>query len=123
MHEPSRGATDAASAPTVALPSLRVSPGAVIADRYEVLAPLGEGGMGAVFRVLDRELREEIALELLRAEIADAPGMLERFRREAKLARRVTHPNVARTFDLGSWNGAPAAPARSGRRRSPPPGR
>lgn len=100
------GGGDAASAPTVALPSLRLAPGALIADRYEVLSALGEGGMGAVFRVLDRELREEIALKILRVEIADAPGMLDRFRREVKLARRVTHPNVARTFDLGSWNGA-----------------
>jgi len=97
---------DAASAPTVALPSLRLGPGALIGDRYEILSALGEGGMGAVFRVLDRELREEIALKVLRVEIADAPGMLDRFRREVKLARRVTHPNVARTFDLGTWNGA-----------------
>jgi eukaryotic-like serine/threonine-protein kinase len=55
--------------------------------------------------VLDRELRDEIALKILRPEIADAPGMLERFRREVKLARKVTHPNVARTFDLGAFQG------------------
>jgi len=96
---------DVASAPTIALPSLRLTPGSVIADRYELLAAIGEGGMGAVFRVLDRELREEIALKVLRPEIADAPGMLDRFRREVKLARRVTHPNVARTFDLGGYQG------------------
>jgi eukaryotic-like serine/threonine-protein kinase len=99
------GSFDVASAPTIALPSLRLTPGGVIADRYEILAPLGEGGMGAVFRVLDRELREEIALKALRPEIADEPGMLDRFRREVKLARRVTHPNVARTFDLGAYQG------------------
>lgn len=94
-----------ASAPTVALPSLRLAPGSVFAERYEIVAPIGEGGMGAVFRVLDRELREEIALKILRPEIADTPGALERFRREVKLARRVTHANVARTFDLGSAQG------------------
>ncbi len=99
------GSFDVASAPTVALPSLRLSPGSVVAERYELLAPLGEGGMGAVFRVLDRELREEIALKVLRPEIAEEPGMLDRFRREVKLARRVTHPNVARTFDLGAHQG------------------
>lgn len=95
---------DLASAATVLLPA-RLRPGAVFADRYEVLAPLGEGGMGAVFRVLDRELREEIALKVLHAELEGTPGALERFRREVKLARRVTHPNVARTFDLGSHAG------------------
>jgi len=101
--------------PTIALPSLRLTPGGVIAERYEIVAPLGEGGMGAVFKVLDRELRDEIALKVLRPEIADAPGMLDRFRREVKLARRVTHPNVARTFDLGAWGvsgGANAPPDR-----------
>src|SRR5689334_20025545 len=94
-----------ASAATVALPLVRLAPGGVFADRYEVLAPLGEGGMGAVYRVLDRELREEIALKVLRPEIADGPGVLDRFRREVKLARRVTHPNVARTFDFGASGG------------------
>ncbi len=95
---------DLASAPTVLLP-VRLRPGAVFADRYEVLGTLGEGGMGTVFRVLDRELREEIALKVLHAELEGTPGALERFRREVKLARRVTHPNVARTFDLGSHDG------------------
>ncbi|MGZ5967434.1 MAG: protein kinase domain-containing protein [Polyangiales bacterium] len=94
-----------ASAPTIALPSLRLASGSVFADRYEILGALGEGGMGAVFRVLDLELREEIALKVLRPEMVEVPGALERFRREVKLARRVTHPSVARTFDLGSYQG------------------
>jgi len=94
-----------ASAQTVALPSLRLAPGAVIADRFEVLAMLGQGGMGAVYRVRDIELDEEVALKVLKPEIAESVGALERFRREVKLARRVTHPNVARTFDLGNFEG------------------
>jgi eukaryotic-like serine/threonine-protein kinase len=77
----------------------------LIADRYEVLDLLGEGGMGAVYRVRDRELGEIVALKTLKAEVAESEGGLERFRREAKLARRVTHPNVARTFDVGTHEG------------------
>src|SRR4051794_1587602 len=59
------------------------------------------GGMGRVYRAHDRTLDETVALKLLRRELADVPGMLERFRQEVKLARRVTSPHVVRTFDLG----------------------
>jgi len=85
--------------------ALRLRPGDVFAERYAVEAILGEGGMGAVYRVLDAELDEGIALKLLRPEWAQAADALDRFRREVKLARRVTHPNVARTYDLGSYEG------------------
>ncbi|NUO53721.1 MAG: protein kinase [Polyangiaceae bacterium] len=83
------------------MPTVALAPVEVIAGRYEVKAPLGEGGMGAVFRVLDRELDEEVALKVLHSDLANTPEALHRFRREVKLARRVTHPNVARTYDLG----------------------
>lgn len=72
-----------------------------IAGRYEILGMLGEGGMGAVYKARDRELDELVALKMLRRELASAPGALDRFRREVKLARRISHPNVVRTFDLG----------------------
>ncbi|HTR54077.1 MAG TPA: serine/threonine-protein kinase, partial [Kofleriaceae bacterium] len=75
--------------------------GQTIADRYDLLELLGEGGMGAVYRARDRELDELVALKVIRAELARDPIMLERFRLEVKLARRVTHGNVARTFELG----------------------
>ena len=94
----------AASHPSESTPSLEASP-QVLAGRYEVLALIGVGGMGAVYKVRDRELDEVVALKMLKREIADAPGVLERFRREVKLARRVTHPNVARTYDLGEHEG------------------
>lgn len=80
-------------------------PGAKVAHRYEIEALLGEGGMGAVYRARDLELDEVIALKTLRAEISSDPSAVERFRREVKLARKVTHPNVARTFDLGACDG------------------
>ncbi len=90
--------SDPASAPTQALP---YSVGTVLADRYELEAMLGEGGMGTVFRALDRELDDRVALKILHTEVAADKASLTRFRREVKLARRVTHRNVARTFDLG----------------------
>ncbi len=61
--------------------------------------------MGSVFRALDRELDEEVALKILRPELAATQDALVRFRREVKLARRVTHTNVARTYDLGEHDG------------------
>ncbi len=94
-----------ATAPTEALTADELAPGVLFADRYEVRAMLGQGGMGAVHRVLDQELGEEIALKVLKPEVAAVEGALERFRREVKLARRVTHVNVARTYDLGSFAG------------------
>ena len=78
----------------------------MVADRYEILGLLGTGGMGTVYRARDRELDEHVALKMLKKQIAAAPGILERFRREVKLARRVTHRNVARTFDIGEHAGA-----------------
>jgi serine/threonine-protein kinase len=77
------------------------APATMIAERYEVLGLLGAGGMGRVYRARDSQLDEVVALKMLRKELAELPGMLERFRQEVKLARRVTHANVVRTFDLG----------------------
>jgi len=73
--------------------------GATLAGRYDLLDLLGAGGMGAVYRAHDRELDEIVALKVMRGEAL--PGMVEQFRQEVKLARRVTHVNIARTFELG----------------------
>ncbi len=82
-----------------------VSPHARVGGRYEVLGLLGVGGMGSVYRARDVTLDELVALKVLRKELAAVPGMVERFRQEVKLARRVTHKNVARTFDIGTEGG------------------
>jgi serine/threonine-protein kinase len=79
--------------------------GKTLANRYDLLALIGTGGMGSVYRARDRELDELVALKVIRAELAALPAMAERFRHEVKLARRVTHTNVARTFELGSADG------------------
>ena len=74
----------------------------VVAGRYEILGLIGSGGMGTVYRARDRELDELVALKILRGELSHDPQALARFRREVKLARRVTHKNIARTFDIGA---------------------
>ena len=78
----------------------------LLANRYEILGLIGVGGMGSVYRARDRELEELVALKVLRKDLlVSTPGILERFRREVKLARRVTHHNVARVFDIGEHQG------------------
>src|SRR6185312_296062 len=79
--------------------------GKTLANRYDLLALIGTGGMGAVYRARDRALDEVVALQVIRHDLAALPAMAERFRHEVKLARRVTHVNVARTFELGSADG------------------
>jgi tetratricopeptide (TPR) repeat protein/predicted Ser/Thr protein kinase len=74
--------------------------GTVFAKRYQIIEELGKGGMGRVYRVADTTLGEEIALKLIRPEIAADKETLERFKTELKLARLVVHKNVARMFDL-----------------------
>ncbi|MCW5836663.1 MAG: protein kinase [Labilithrix sp.] len=76
----------------------------LLGGRYELLGMLGAGAMGTVYRARDRELDEVVALKMLKKELASA-DMVERFRREVKLARRVTHKNVARTYDIGEDGG------------------
>lgn len=76
-------------------------PGHVLAGRYRVLRFIAQGGMGAVYEAEDLELGQRVALKTVRPEIATEPRALERFRQEVALARRVTHPNVCRLFDLG----------------------
>jgi serine/threonine protein kinase len=78
-----------------------VVPGTVLAARYEVLRQLGEGGMGAVYKVRDRELDRVVALKVIRPDLARRPDVLQRFKRELILARQITHRNVVRIFDLG----------------------
>jgi serine/threonine-protein kinase len=96
------------TAQTIAAPSVLTASEArpvVVGERYEILGMLGAGGMGNVYKARDLELDELVALKVLRPELVGAPGTLERFRREVKLARRVTHPNVARVFDIGERGG------------------
>ncbi len=74
--------------------------GRIVAGRYRVLRFLARGGMGEVYEALDLDLAERIALKSIGSEHVDSEDALQRFKRELSLARKVTHPNVCRTYDL-----------------------
>jgi eukaryotic-like serine/threonine-protein kinase len=79
--------------------------GSVVAHRYEVIALLGEGGMGAVYKAKDIELNRTIALKTIRRELGGNLAIIERFKQELILSTQVTHRNVVRIFDLGEAEG------------------
>ncbi len=74
--------------------------GSLFAGRYQIIEELGRGGMGRVYRALDKKLNEEVALKLVRPEIAADRPTLERFHNELKLARKISHPSVGRMYEL-----------------------
>lgn len=80
----------------------------VLAGRYKIIRFLGQGGMGEVYEAEDLELRERVALKTVRTEIAADERTLGHFKREIHLARKVTHPNVCRTFELGHDTASPS---------------
>ena len=82
-------------------PDQSVSVGDLIAGRYRIEFLLGRGGMGEVYRAHDEFMDERIALKTLRPELCDKPGIVRRFQREVQLARKVTHSNVCRVFEMG----------------------
>jgi Protein kinase domain len=79
----------------------RYVPGTILADRYRIVSPLGKGGMGEVYRAEDLKLGQTVALKFLPRSLAQTEHALERFKREVRLARQVSHPNVCRVFDIG----------------------
>ena len=81
---------------------LTLSPGHLVAGRYELVELLGEGGHGAVYRALQKPLGREVAIKMILAEAALSDGMLERFTREAALVQRLEHPNTVRIYDFGT---------------------
>ena len=82
-----------------------LQPGDVLGSRYEILQLLGEGGMGAVYKAMDRELDRPVALKLIRPQLASNPAILARFKQELLLAHQVTHKNVIRIYDFGDADG------------------
>ena len=79
----------------------RFLPGTKIANRYRIVSLLGKGGMGEVYRADDLQLGQTVALKFLPRELADDTKRLECFRREVRLTRQVSHPNVCRVYDIG----------------------
>ena len=77
--------------------------------RYEILAPLGAGGMGEVYRARDSVLDREVAVKVLLPGVADEPDRLERFEREARAVAALKHPNILDIYDFGTEEGHPFA--------------
>jgi serine/threonine protein kinase/tetratricopeptide (TPR) repeat protein len=75
--------------------------GGTFVGRYQVTEELGKGGMGRVYKAFDNEVGEYVALKVLRPEISADESIVERFRNELKLARRISHRNICRMFDIG----------------------
>ena len=83
----------------------RFLPGTTVADRYRIVGLLGRGGMGEVYRADDLKLGQQVALKFLpRRVVADA-GQVERLLDEVRMARKVSHPNVCRVWDIGEADG------------------
>jgi serine/threonine-protein kinase len=91
--------------PTPAPSGNRFAPGELLAGRFRVVAPLGRGGMGEVYRVDDLALGQPVALKFLPPHLASESDRLIRFRKEVATARAVSHPNVCRVYDLGDHAG------------------
>ena len=80
-----------------------IAAGTVIGGRYEVLELIGQGAMGLVFLVQDRDLDEKTALKLLPRDLFNKNDAVS-IKEEIRLARRITHRNILRTFDMGNWD-------------------
>lgn len=83
----------------------RFLPGTLLAGRYRIVAVLGKGGMGEVYRADNLTLEQPVALKFLPESLATDAGALERFRNEIRVARRVSHPNVCRVYNVGEVDG------------------
>ena len=90
---------------TLETPTEELTRGNTFANRYEIIEELGKGGMGKVYRVEDKKIKEEVALKLIKPEIASDKKTIERFSNELKIARKIAHRNVCRMYDLGEEKG------------------
>jgi len=96
---------DVPAAASIRMMQAMLQPGDLIGARYEILSLLGRGGMGSVYKALDREVGRAVALKLIRPELASNPAMLARFKQELLTATQVTHRNVIRIYDIADADG------------------
>src|SRR5438270_692482 len=99
------GGTGAAVARAAINSSAILEPGTLLGGRYEIIAMLGLGGMGAVYKAYDRDIEKTIALKVIRPDLASNPELLQRFKQELLLARQIAHKNVVRIFDVHESGG------------------
>src|SRR6187431_2853705 len=101
----SPAAAHSSAATTPATPPPRFVPGALFAERYRIVALLGRGGMGEVYRADDLRLGQAVALKFLPEALADDAGRLDRLYNEVRTARQIAHPAVCRVYDIGEAEG------------------
>ena len=104
-HPSSGSSSRTSSFPEYSVSEGRFLPGRLIAGRYRIIALLGKGGMGEVYRADDLTLGQAVALKFLPDTAASDQALLERFRNEVRIARRISHPNVCRVYDVGDVDG------------------
>src|SRR3954451_21178495 len=102
---PACDATIVTSAPARARSNARFAPGDLLGGRYRIIALLGKGGMGEVYRADDLTLEQSVALKFLPDAWSHNADAIARFRNEVRVARQVSHPNVCRVYDLGEVEG------------------
>jgi serine/threonine protein kinase/Tfp pilus assembly protein PilF len=85
--------------------ALEFTPGQHFGKRYQIIEEIGRGGMGRVYKALDKELNRTVALKMIKPELSSHSGIVERFKKEIKLASHISHKNVCRIHDLGEVNG------------------
>jgi serine/threonine protein kinase/tetratricopeptide (TPR) repeat protein len=90
---------------TMQSPIKELTTGSTFAGRYQIIEELGKGGMGRVYKVFDTDIKEKVALKLLKPEIASDSETIERFSNELKFARKISQRNVCRMYDLGKAEG------------------
>ena len=90
---------------TIETPLEELTTGALFAARYQIVEELGGGGMGRVYRAHDTKVGEEIAVKVIKPEIAADKGTVERFKNELKIARKIVHKSVGRVYDLNEEKG------------------
>jgi serine/threonine-protein kinase len=83
----------------------RFAPGTMLGGRFRIEGLLGKGGMGEVYRAYDAQLDQAVALKFLPEKAAGNPGAMARLRKEVRIARQVSHPNVCRVYDIGEVQG------------------
>jgi serine/threonine protein kinase/Flp pilus assembly protein TadD len=91
---------------TAQTPVRELVTGSLFAGRYQVIEELGRGGMGRVYKVLDKEVNAKVALKLIKPELAADKETIDRFRNELKTARDISHKHICRMYDLGRAEGA-----------------
>ncbi len=96
---------EAAVTETIEVPKEELTTGSTFAGRYQIIEELGKGGMGRVYKANDIDIKEKVAIKLIKPEISSDNKTIERFQNELKFARKIRHKNVCQMYDLNREKG------------------